>query len=95
MAAAANRSQAAASDPACLARAQPAKKAQPQKKGGGRVLVVPRPKHVPSPTSGLKGPRGGVKKAGTAPKFASRQQDGRRQAGNRNVKVTIGNKLAG
>ncbi|KAL4440398.1 hypothetical protein ABPG75_003399 [Micractinium tetrahymenae] len=52
-----------------------------QTKGGGRVLVVPRPKHVPKPSGGgsgggraglaLKGTRGGgVQKGGSAPKFA-------------------------
>lgn len=59
--------------------------------------MVPRPKHVPrpSPKAGLKGTRGGgVAKHGPAPKFyGSRQQGGSAQAVNRNVKVTIGNKL--
>ncbi|KAL4856385.1 hypothetical protein ACK3TF_003186 [Chlorella vulgaris] len=70
-------------------------------KGGGRVLVVPRPKNVPRPSAkaaALKGThRGGVHKAGPAPKFMARQQagPGGRQTANRNVKVTIGNKLSG
>ncbi|EFN53926.1 hypothetical protein CHLNCDRAFT_136147 [Chlorella variabilis] len=76
-----------------------AKKKTIQTKGNGRVLVVPRPKHVPrpSPKAGLKGTRGGgVAKHGPAPKFyGSRQQGGSAQAVNRNVKVTIGNKLSG
>jgi hypothetical protein len=63
------------------------------------VLVVPRPKNVPRPSAkaaALKGTlRGGVHKAGPAPKFMARQQagPGGRQTANRNVKVTIGNKL--
>jgi hypothetical protein len=73
----------------------------PVKGSGGRVLVVPRPKHVPRPAGqlGLKGTRGGgvtKGKGGPAPKFfAGRQQGGvqARQGNNRNVKVTIGNKL--
>lgn len=68
-----------------------------QTQGGGRVLVVPRPKHVPRPGSNLKVTRGGgVHKAGGAPKFQSPHQMGGamgRRASNRNVKVTIGNKL--
>lgn len=76
--------------------------AKVQTKGGGRVLVVPRPKHVPSPSSGragaaLKGTRGGgVQKGGAAPKFAALGGGGGRagrQATSRNVNVTIANKL--
>ncbi|KAL4431732.1 hypothetical protein ABPG77_002948 [Micractinium sp. CCAP 211/92] len=82
--------------------------AKVQTKGGGRVLVVPRPKNVPSPTGGnggragraLKSTRGGgVQKGGPAPKFAPYGGGGGghagRQASSRNVKVTIGNKLSG
>lgn len=82
-----------------------------QTKGGGRVLVVPRPKHVPRPSSGgsaagnarmaaaLKVTRGGgVHKGGPAPKFMGGGQGQQMMGGGggtRNVKVTIGNKLSG
>ncbi|PRW39372.1 hypothetical protein C2E21_7055 [Chlorella sorokiniana] len=68
-----------------------------QTKSGGRVLVVPRPKHVPRPNGNLKATRGGgVHKGGAAPKYMGGGGGGGvRQGGNRNVKVTIGNKLSG
>lgn len=70
-----------------------------QTNGGGRVLVVPRPSHVPRPSgsaaktaAALKATRGGgVHKGGAAPKFMGAGGGG--GGGNRNVKVTIGNKL--
>lgn len=76
----------------------PARVQKVQTQGGGRVLVVPRPKHVPRPgTPGgkqgalLKATRGGgVHKGGPAPKFAGGAQRGGQP---RAVKVTIGNKL--
>ncbi|PSC71974.1 hypothetical protein C2E20_4751 [Micractinium conductrix] len=72
-----------------------------QTNGGGRVLVVPRPSHVPRPSgsaaktaAALKATRGGgVHKGGAAPKFMGAGGGG--GGGNRNVKVTIGNKLSG
>lgn len=68
-----------------------------QTKGGGRVLVVPRPKNVPRPSGNLNATRGGgVHKGGAAPKhMGGGGGGGARQGGNRNVKVTIGNKLSG
>lgn len=59
-----------------------------QTKSGGRVLVVPRPKHVPRPGSAgkaaLKAVRGGGVHKGSGPRTAPRS-----------VKVTIGNKSGG
>ncbi|KAI7843633.1 hypothetical protein COHA_002873 [Chlorella ohadii] len=65
-----------------------------QTKSGGRVLVVPRPKHVPPPSRNLKATRGGgVHKGGAAPKYGG--GPGAARQGSNRVKVTIGNKLSG
>ena len=80
-----------------LTRADALQVQKVQTKGGGRVLVVPRPKHVPRPSSALKATRGGgVHKGGPAPKplgGGGGARGGGQSGAGRSVKVTIGNKL--